>query len=121
GRDGGPRRRPARLSRRRQFSCARTLPPRGLAFAEVAVTLRRAMRFLAPSLAVLALLAPVASAAKSSVPPLLFPAVGSVTFRDDFGEPRGALKHQGNDLVGDKRSPVVAVEEGTVKYWTTSV
>jgi len=78
------------------------------------------MRFLAPSLAVLAFIAPVASAARSSVPPLLFPVVGSVSFRDDFGEPRGGLKHQGNDLISDKRSPVVAVEEGTVKYWTTS-
>ena len=28
--------------------------------------------------------------------------------------------HQGNDLLGDKRAPAVAVEAGTVKYWTTS-
>ena len=53
-------------------------------------------------------------------PQLLFPVVGTVDYHDDFGEPRGALRHQGNDLLGDERAPVVAVEEGTVKYWTTS-
>jgi hypothetical protein len=78
------------------------------------------MRSLAPFLAAFALIAPVASAAQSSVPPLLFPVVGAVTFRDDFGEARGALEHHGNDLLADKRTPVVAVEEGTVKYWTAS-
>jgi len=78
------------------------------------------MRYLALSLVGLALFAPTAATAQTSVPPLLFPVVGAITFRDDFGEPRGALRHQGNDLVGDKRSPVVAVEDGTVKYWTTS-
>ena len=81
---------------------------------------RAGMRSLAPFLTALALLAPAASAARGSVPPLLFPVVGTVTFHDDFGEPRGPLTHQGNDLVGDRRSPVVAVEDGTVKYWTTS-
>jgi Peptidase family M23 len=86
----------------------------------VAVTLRPAVRFLPLCLTALALAVPTASAARSSVPPLLFPVVGAVTFRDDFGEPRGGLRHQGNDLVGDRRAPVVAVEDGTVKYWTTS-
>jgi hypothetical protein len=78
------------------------------------------MRYLPSFMVGFALLAPAAATAKTSVPPLLFPVIGNVTFRDDFGEPRGALKHQGNDLLGDKRSPVVAVEDGTVKYWTTS-
>jgi Peptidase family M23 len=82
--------------------------------------LRAGMRSLAPIFTALALFAPAAASAKSTVPPLLFPVVGTVTFRDDFGEPRGMLKHQGNDLLGDKRSPIVAVEDGTVKYWTTS-
>ena len=78
------------------------------------------MRFLCLFLTAIALALPRASVARSAVPPLLFPVVGAVTFRDDFGEPRGGLKHQGNDLVGDKRDPVVAVEDGTVEYWTTS-
>ena len=54
------------------------------------------------------------------MPKLLFPVVGSVDYHDDFGEPRGKLPHQGNDLVAAKRAPAVAVESGTVEYWTTS-
>ena len=60
------------------------------------------------------------AAAKSGVPPLLFPVVGQVTYTDDFGQARPGGLHQGNDLLGTKRAPVVAVEEGTVKFWTTS-
>ena len=81
------------------------------------------MRRLLPFLGALALAcvcATASHAARSGVPQLLFPVVGTVDYHDDFGEPRGALKHQGNDLLGDKRAPVVAVEDGTVKYWTTS-
>ncbi len=78
------------------------------------------MRVFAPAVAAVALLAGSASAATSAVPRILFPVVGTVVFHDDFGEPRGALKHQGNDLVGDKRALVVAVEAGKVSYWTTS-
>jgi hypothetical protein len=59
-------------------------------------------------------------AARSGVPPLIFPVVGTVTYQDDFGDARGALRHAGNDLLADKRAPAVAVEPGTVKYWTTS-
>jgi Peptidase family M23 len=61
-----------------------------------------------------------ASAAKSGIPPLLFPVVGPVTYTNDFGQARPGGPHQGNDLVGTKRAPVVAVEEGTVQFWTTS-
>ena len=57
---------------------------------------------------------------KGAVPQLLFPVAGAVTYEDDFGQPRGALTHQGNDLLGVKKTPVVAVESGTVKFWTTS-
>jgi hypothetical protein len=61
-----------------------------------------------------------AASAKSTVPPLLFPVVGPVTYTNDFGQPRPGGLHQGNDLMGTKRAPVVAVEDGTVEYWTTS-
>src|SRR3954452_4675911 len=57
---------------------------------------------------------------KAGVPTLLFPVAGPVDYTDDFGQPRGALTHQGNDLLGVKKTPVVAVESGTIKYWTTS-
>jgi hypothetical protein len=58
--------------------------------------------------------------AKSTVPALLFPVVGPVTYTNDFGQARPGGTHQGNDLLGTKRAPVVAVEDGTVEYWTTS-
>jgi hypothetical protein len=57
---------------------------------------------------------------KSSVPALVFPVVGQVSYIDDFGDPRGGLKHEGNDLMAPKRSTAVAAEAGTVKFWTTS-
>src|SRR3954451_14287507 len=57
---------------------------------------------------------------KGGVPTLLFPVAGPVSYTDDFGQPRGALKHEGNDLLGVKKTPVVAVESGTIKFWTTS-
>jgi hypothetical protein len=79
------------------------------------------MRGLIPVfVAALALTCVGTSAAKSSVPPLLFPVVGPVTYTNDFGQARAGGSHQGNDLMGAKRSPVVAVEEGTVEFWTTS-
>jgi hypothetical protein len=69
---------------------------------------------------VTALACATAAAAKNGVPPLLFPVVGPVEYTDDFGQPRAGGPHQGNDLLGNKRAPVVAVEDGTVKFWTTS-
>jgi hypothetical protein len=58
--------------------------------------------------------------AKDAVPRLVFPVVGSVDYHDDFGEPRGGGPHPGNDIVAARRAPVVAVEDGTVGFWTTS-
>jgi hypothetical protein len=78
----------------------------------------RARLYLA-AIAVALACASVASA-RSGVPPLLFPVVGPVTYTNDFGQPRPGGPHQGNDLLGTKRAPVVAVEAGTVEYWTTS-
>jgi hypothetical protein len=56
----------------------------------------------------------------SGVPRLLFPVVGPATYTDDFGDARGALRHEGNDLLAAKRQLAVAVESGTVTFWTTS-
>jgi hypothetical protein len=93
---------------------------RGLASVERAATVER-MRRLIPVLVVACALACAStSAATSGVPPLLFPVVGPVTYTNDFGQARAGGAHQGNDLMGAKRSPVVAVEEGTVEFWTTS-
>ncbi len=58
--------------------------------------------------------------APGSVPQLIFPVVGAVSFRDDFGEPRARWPHPGNDLVAAKRSVVLAVERGSVRTFTRS-
>ena len=78
------------------------------------------MRLLVPLVAALVLVAAAGANAKGTVPSILFPVVGPVKYYDDFGEPRGGIRHQGNDLLGTKRTPVVAVEPGKVEYWTTS-
>ena len=57
---------------------------------------------------------------RSSQPPLVFPVVGAVTYTDDFGAPRAGGPHQGNDIMADRHDPAVAVEAGTIKFWTTS-
>jgi hypothetical protein len=77
-------------------------------------------RLFPPIVAALALTCITTSAAGNGVPPLLFPVVGPVTYTNDFGQARPGGTHQGNDLLGTKRAPVVAVEEGTVEFWTTS-
>jgi hypothetical protein len=81
-------------------------------------TARRAL------VALLLLLLPAGTAAASpsasGVPRLLFPVVGPVSYSDDFGQPRGTGIHEGNDLLAAKRQLAVAVEPGTVEFWTTS-
>lgn len=52
--------------------------------------------------------------------PILFPVVGPVHYQDDFGAPRAGGPHQGNDILAAKKSIAVAVESGTVSFWTTS-
>ena len=61
-----------------------------------------------------------AAGAAKPVPKFLFPVVGATQYYDDFGEPRGGLRHQGIDMLAAKRAPAVAVEDGRVEYWTTS-
>ena len=63
---------------------------------------------------------PRTASASAAVPPLIFPVVGGATYTDDFGDPRGSGRHEGNDLLAAKRAPAVAVEAGTVEFWTTS-
>src|SRR5438093_2449781 len=55
-----------------------------------------------------------------TVPVLIFPVAGPVSYIDDFGQARPGGAHQGNDLMAAKKTPVVAVEPGKVKFWTTS-
>lgn len=81
-------------------------------------TTARRVLFLA---AILGLAAGTAAGAAPKVPDhIIFPVVGTVNYIDDFGAPRPGGRHQGNDLMAAKKSPAVAAEAGTVKYWTTS-
>jgi hypothetical protein len=70
----------------------------------------------------LGLAGPVSAATpKKGAPPILiFPVAGPTTYIDDFGQPRAGGPHQGNDLMAAKKTPVVAVEPGKIKFWTTS-
>jgi len=65
---------------------------------------------------------PTAAARESAaaVPRLVFPLVGAASFGNDFGDPRGQGSHEGIDIMAARKAPVLAVEAGTVKFWTTS-
>ena len=58
--------------------------------------------------------------AGAAVPNFVFPIVAKATYTNDFGAPRWQGRHEGNDLMAAKRSPVVAVEAGRVAKWTSS-
>jgi hypothetical protein len=63
----------------------------------------------------------LASPRASGVPsPIIFPVVGPYRYTNDFGDARQQGSHEGNDILAPKRSPVVAVEDGKIKFWTTS-
>ena len=74
-------------------------------------------RTTARSILILVLLGICTGTANAAVPKqLVFPVVGPVTFQDDFGAPRGNHRHQGNDIMAERWSPVVAVEPGRVVH-----
>jgi len=64
--------------------------------------------------------AATAAAPNGAVPTLIFPVAGPTTYTDDFGQARPGGKHQGNDMLATKKTPVVAVEPGKIEFWTTS-
>jgi hypothetical protein len=78
------------------------------------------MRILPVLIVALTFVASAAGSPAKSVPKLVFPVVGPVTYSDDFGQPRAGGPHQGNDILATKKSPAVAVEAGKIKFWTTS-
>ncbi len=56
-----------------------------------------------------------ASAQLSAVRTIVFPVIGTVSYYDDFGNPRsGGRTHEGNDLMGKKLMPLVAAVDGTI-------
>jgi Peptidase family M23 len=58
--------------------------------------------------------------AGAAVPRIIFPVIAKVSYQNDFGDPRWQGRHEGNDLMAAKRSPVVAVEPGRVVKYTAS-
>jgi hypothetical protein len=63
----------------------------------------------------------VAAPQAGGVPdPFIFPVVGPYRYTNDFGDARAQGHHEGNDILAPKRSPVVAVEDGKIRFWTTS-
>jgi hypothetical protein len=81
-------------------------------------TLRGVLVILAAAL----LAGPAAASPRAGgVPnPFIFPVVGPYRYTNDFGDPRPQGRHEGNDILAPKKSPVVAVEDGRIKFWTTS-
>jgi peptidoglycan hydrolase-like protein with peptidoglycan-binding domain len=49
---------------------------------------------------------------------ITFPVSGAVTFRDDFGEPRGGgtRTHMGVDIIAPKMTPELAAVDGTIAF-----
>jgi len=89
------------------------MPLHRLTARSLLLALAAAMALAAPAFA--------GSAAKEgAVPTLIFPIVGKVQYSDDFGDPRGQGSHEGNDILADRKAPVVAVEAGKIVFWTTS-
>jgi hypothetical protein len=83
--------------------------------------LPRLVRIVVVLITTLSLVTSAAATPSKRVPRLIFPVVGTTSYHDDFGEPRAGGAHQGNDILAARRAPAVAVEAGTVKFWTTSV
>jgi hypothetical protein len=53
--------------------------------------------------------------------PIVFPLIGDYAYTMNFGDARGQGRHEGIDIEDVPwRTPVVAAESGTVKWWTTS-
>jgi hypothetical protein len=56
-----------------------------------------------------------------SVPRLVFPLVAKTVLWDNYGDPRPNGRHAGIDMENPWRAPVVAVEDGAVKYWESGL
>ncbi|MGA9761861.1 MAG: M23 family metallopeptidase [Gaiellaceae bacterium] len=81
---------------------------------------RHFLQALSLAIVASALGAPLATGGGKAVPRLVFPVVGPVSYTNDFGDPRGRLPHQGNDIMAAKKSLAVAAEDGKVTFWTRS-
>jgi peptidase M23-like protein len=79
-------------------------------------------RTTARAISLLALVLLTLAAGASAAPPkkIIFPVLGTVTYTDDFGQPRSGGPHQAVDIMAPKRSLALAAEAGKVEFWTHS-
>jgi hypothetical protein len=56
-----------------------------------------------------------------TVPRLISPLVAKTVLWDNYGDPRPNGRHAGIDMENPWRAQVVAVEDGTVKYWESGL
>ena len=77
--------------------------------------------FLIGLTAAAALATPASSRPEGPVPRLVFPLVAKTDLWDNYGDPRGNGRHAGIDMENPWRAPVVAVEDGAIKYWDSSL
>jgi hypothetical protein len=72
-------------------------------------------------LAVAASSTPASGSDQGAVPRLIFPLVAKTDLWNNYGDPRGNGSHAGIDMENPWRAPVVAVEDGTIKYWESGL
>jgi hypothetical protein len=64
---------------------------------------------------------PASGSEQGAVPRLVFPLVAKTELWDNYGDPRGNGRHAGIDMENQWRAPIVAVEDGTIKYWESGL
>ncbi len=84
-------------------------------------TARATLVAILAALAAVSLTTPASGNVQGAVPRLVFPLVAKTDLWDNYGDPRGNGRHAGIDMENPWRAPVVAVEDGTVKYWESGL
>ena len=64
---------------------------------------------------------PASGSESGAVPRLVFPLVAKTDLWDNYGDPRTNGRHAGIDMENPWRAPVVAVEDGSIKYWDSGL
>lgn len=83
-------------------------------------TARGVLLLILAALVVAAVVAAPASSAKK-VPQIVFPLIGDdIVVDDNYGDARVNGSHAAIDMMAPRRTPVVAAEDGRIKWWTTS-